>query len=159
MSRLVSFAVLIGILVVIVVLFYQVMAGFLLPLFLAALLGVIFQPLFRWSLEKVGKNRYLAAGITTFLVLLVVLAPAGLVVTMATLQGISVVERVQATDLSGKLKKLRQDFDLDIPDKVDLQQFDAALASWREQQRQGEIPLVSPEQVDLLLQRLDRLDQ
>ena len=37
MSRLVSFAVLIGILVVITVLFYRVMASFMLPLFMAAL--------------------------------------------------------------------------------------------------------------------------
>src|SRR6478672_1283277 len=106
MSRLVSFAVLIGILIVIVVLFYQVMEVFLLPLFLAALLGVVFQPLYRWSLEKFGKNRYVAAGVTTFLVLLVVLAPASLVMTMAALQGITVVERVQATDVAGKAKKL-----------------------------------------------------
>ena len=99
MSRLVSFAVLIGILVVIVVLFYQVMEVFLLPLFMAALLGVVFQPLYRWALEKLWKKRYLAAGVTTFLVLLMVLAPAGLVVTMAALQGITVVERVQTTDV------------------------------------------------------------
>ena len=158
MSRLVSFAVLIGILIVIVVLFYQVMEVFFLPLFLAALLGVVFQPLYRWALAKFWKNRYLAAGITTFLVLLVVLAPASLVITMATLQSISVVERVQATDVGAKLKKVRQDFDLDIPDKVDLQQFEATLKGWREQQRLGQVPQVTVGEVDILLRRLDRLD-
>jgi len=125
MSRLVSFAVLIGILIVIVVLFYQVMAVFLLPLFMAALLGVVFQPLYRWAFDKFWKNRYVAAGVTTFLVLLMVLAPAGLVVTMAALQSISVIERVQATDVAGKATALRKKFDLDIPDQVDLHQFDA----------------------------------
>src|SRR5436190_8587634 len=125
MSRLVSFAVLIGILIVIVVLFYQVMAVFLLPLFMAALLGVVFQPLYRWAFERFWKNRYVAAGVTTFLVLLMVMAPAGLVITTVAVQGVSVFEQVQATDVAGKAKKLRQDFDLDIPDRIDLRQFDA----------------------------------
>lgn len=159
MSRLVSFAVLIGILVVIVVLFYQVMAVFLLPLFMAALLGVVFQPLYRWSFEKFWKQRYLAAGVTTFLVLVVVLAPAGLVVTMAALQSISVFERIHATDVAGKAKLLRQDFDLDIPDQVDLHQFDASLNNWREQQKLGAIPTASSKDVDILLRRLDRLEK
>jgi len=94
MSRMVSFAVLIGILVVITILFYRVMASFMLPLFMAALLGVIFQPLHRWALAKSGGRRYVAAGITSVLVLLSVLAPAALVITMATLQGIGLAERV-----------------------------------------------------------------
>src|SRR5260221_13848923 len=102
MSRLVSFAVLIGILIVIVVLFYQVMEVFLLPLFMAALLGVVFQPLYRWAFDKFWKKRYVAAGVTTFLVLLMVLAPAGLVVAMAALQSITVIERGQGTDVAGK---------------------------------------------------------
>ncbi|MFN0020294.1 MAG: AI-2E family transporter [Pirellulaceae bacterium] len=157
MSRLVSFAVLIGILIVIVVLFYQVMEVFLLPLFMAALIGVVFQPLYRWALEKFWKKRYVAAGVTTFLVLLVVLAPSGLVITMAAYQGISAFERVQATDVAGKAKKLRQDFDLDIPNKVDLHQFEATLKYWRDQQKLGSIPQVTGKDVDLLLRRLGRL--
>ena len=159
MSRLVSFAVLIGILVVIVVLFYQVMAVFLLPLFMAALLGVVFQPLYRWALERFWKNRYAAAGVTTFLVMLVVLAPAGLVITMAAKQSIDVMERVQATDVASKAKKLRQDLDLDIPDKVELHQFEAVLKNWRGQQSLGAIPQVTRQEVDILVERLDRLSK
>ncbi len=159
MSRLVSFAVLIGILVVIVVLFYQVMEVFLLPLFMAALLGVVFQPLYRWALERLWKNRYLAAGVTTFLVLLVVVAPAGLVITMAAKQSIEVMERVQATDVAGKLKKAREDFGLDIPDKVNLHQFEAVLKNWRGQQSLGAIPQVTADQVGILVGRLDRLSE
>jgi predicted PurR-regulated permease PerM len=157
MSRLVSFAVLIGILVVIVVLFYQVMAVFLLPLFMAALLGVVFQPLYRWAFERFWKNRYVAAGVTTILVLLVVMAPAGLVITTAAVQSVAVFEQVQATDVAGKAKKLRQDFDLDIPDRIDLRQFDATLNNWREQQTLGHIPQVSANEVKILLSRLDRM--
>ena len=47
MSRMVSFIVLIVIIVLIGFLFFRVMAPFLLPLFLAALMVVIFHPLHR----------------------------------------------------------------------------------------------------------------
>ena len=50
MARIVSFLVLVAILVVIAAVFIRVMAGFFVPLFLAALLGVIIQPLYRWLL-------------------------------------------------------------------------------------------------------------
>jgi predicted PurR-regulated permease PerM len=157
MSRLVSFAVLIGILIVIVVLFYQVMEVFLLPLFMAALLGVVFQPLYRWAFDRFWKKRYVAAGVTTFLVLLMVMAPAGLVVTMAAVQSVAVFERVQATDVAGKAKTLRQEYDLDIPEKVELHQFDATLKSWRDQQSLGRIPLINSNEVAILEGRLERL--
>ena len=79
--------------------------------------------------------------------------------TMAALQSISVLERIHATDVAGKAKLLRQDFDLDIPDQVDLHQFDATLNNWREQQKLGAIPTVSSKDVDILLLRLGRLEK
>ena len=157
MSRMVSFAVLIGILVVITILFYRVMASFLLPLFMAALLGVIFQPLQRWTLAKCGGQRYVAAGITSLLVLLSVLAPAALVITMATLQGIGLAERVQGTDVQTQLARFRQQFDLEIANEQDLRLMEAGLKHWRTQQRSGEPIEIEPEAVGVLLARLSRL--
>jgi predicted PurR-regulated permease PerM len=154
----VSFAVLIGILVVITVLFYRVMASFLLPLFMAALLGVIFQPLQRWALAKCGGQRYVAAGITSILVLLSVLAPAGLVITMATLQGIGLAEQVQGTDVQSQLEKLRQQFDLEIAGEQDLRLMEAGLKHWRTQQRTGQPIEIDPDAVGVLLERLSRLE-
>jgi predicted PurR-regulated permease PerM len=159
MSRLVSFAVLIGILAVITVLFYRVMASFLLPLFMAALLGVIFQPLHRWALDKCGGRRYLAAGITSALVLLSVLAPAALVITMATLQGIELAERVQGTDVQAQLTNLRKQFDLEIANEQDLRLMEAGLKHWRNKQRTGEPIELEPEAVQVLLERLSRLEE
>ena len=52
MSRLMSFVVLIGVIAVVGFLFYRVMAGFLLPLFGAAVLVVIFHPVYRWMLAN-----------------------------------------------------------------------------------------------------------
>jgi predicted PurR-regulated permease PerM len=59
MARLVSFVALVAILIGIGLLFMQVMWGFMLPLFLAALLGVVFQPLYNWCLTKCHNYRYL----------------------------------------------------------------------------------------------------
>lgn len=159
MSRMVSFAVLIGILVVITILFYRVMASFVLPLFMAALLGVIFQPLHRWAFDKCGGRRYLAAGITSILVLISVLAPAALVITMATLQGIGLAEAVQGTDVRRQLTDLRKQFDLEIADEQDLRLLEAALKHWRDRQRTGQPLAIEPDAVGVLLARLSRLER
>ncbi|MBW3600637.1 MAG: hypothetical protein KY475_25665, partial [Planctomycetes bacterium] len=79
-TRAISFVVLVTIIVIIGILFYRVMANFLLPLFLAALLVVIFRPLHQWLLVKCGGRVRLAAGVTTAAILLIVLLPLGLVV-------------------------------------------------------------------------------
>ncbi|HUE71897.1 MAG TPA: AI-2E family transporter, partial [Pirellulaceae bacterium] len=159
MSRMVSFAVLIGILAVITVLFYRVMASFLLPLFMAALLGVIFQPLQRWVLNKCGGQRYVAAGITSVLVLLSVLTPTALVITMAALQGIELAERVRGTDVQSQLTNLRKQFDLEIANEQDLRLLEAGLKHWRNKQRTGEPIELEHEAVQVLLERLTRLEE
>ena len=70
MARFVSFLVLVAILVIISIIFFQVMAGFFVPLFLAALLGVVVQPLYRWTLFQCRGYRHVAAGVTTTVVAL-----------------------------------------------------------------------------------------
>src|SRR5262245_55678448 len=115
MARFVSFLVLVGILVTTSIIFFQVMAGFFVPLFLAALLGVIVQPLFRWILEQCNGYRYLAAGIATTIVALIVLLPAGLVVTTATLEGLSLIDEFRLADVRLKLDEVRDGFGLNIP--------------------------------------------
>jgi predicted PurR-regulated permease PerM len=70
--------------------FYQFLAPFLLPLFLAAVLAIVCQPLYCRILLIVGpKRRSWAAGVTTALVLAVVLIPAliGTVVAAQQLVG------------------------------------------------------------------------
>jgi predicted PurR-regulated permease PerM len=74
-ARIVSFVVLLVILVVIGGLFVRVMAGFLLPLFLALLLVVMFGPLHRWFLAKCGRYSRVAAMLTTVSILALVLIP------------------------------------------------------------------------------------
>lgn len=82
MSRVVSFIVLVGAIAVIGFLFYRVISGFLLPMFLAALLVVIFQPWHRWFVAKFKGRVRVAAAVTTASAVVVVLGPATLIVLL-----------------------------------------------------------------------------
>jgi predicted PurR-regulated permease PerM len=83
MTRLVSFGVLLGLVAVFGLLSLRVMSGFLLPLLLAAMLVVIFGPLHRWLRERFDMPEWVAAGLTTLFVLLIVLVPLSLLVVRA----------------------------------------------------------------------------
>ena len=140
MARLVSFLVLLLILVLITFLFFRVMASFMLPLFLAALLVVVFHPLYQWTLERCWKQRYVAATLTTIMVLLSVLAPAVLVFTLAGAQGASLATQVRGTNVREKLDELRKQYSLDIPLRRELNSINVALVACREQLNNGSIP-------------------
>jgi len=73
--RVISFIVLLAILLLVAAVFFQVMARFLVPLFLACVLLVVFQPLHAWILKYLPRHPRLAALGTTILILLVVLLP------------------------------------------------------------------------------------
>jgi predicted PurR-regulated permease PerM len=159
MSRMVSFLVLVAILVVIALVFIRVMAGFFVPLFLAALLGVVIQPLYRWALAKCQGYRYVASTFTTGLVLIAVLLPIGLVVTTATLEGLSLIDQLQLGNVRSKLDELRRDFGLQIPREGDIRRIETSLRRWRDQQRNGESIDLKAETVDNLLQRVAEIDK
>lgn len=75
MPRVVSFLVLLAIVLLIGSVFFQVMAQFLLPLFLAAVLVVVFKPLHQWVTLKLPSYPRIAALATTLIILLIVLVP------------------------------------------------------------------------------------
>lgn len=75
MARIVSLVVLVAILLIIGGLFFRVMANFLLPLFLALLLVVMFGPLYRWFRDRCRGHARIAAVLTTGSILLMVLIP------------------------------------------------------------------------------------
>jgi predicted PurR-regulated permease PerM len=153
----VSFIVLVAILLAITALFVRVMWGFLLPLFLAAMLGVVFQPVYAWSLDKCRGYRYVASTLSTLIVLLIVLVPAGLIASLAAMQGLSLVDQFRAADVRGKLEHLRDQFQLNIPGAEDLRRIEASLKRWQLEQREGNSPQYNPQIVDNLLQRVDAL--
>lgn len=115
MTRIVSFVVLVAIILVFAVLFFQVMADFLLPMFLALMLVIVFGPLHGWFKAKCNGHDRIAAGLTTLSILLIVLVPIGLIFTQATIEGFAIydtfvqgVRQSQKSDpavvLAGKLQ-------------------------------------------------------
>lgn len=87
MPRVVSFIVLLAIILLIGSMFFQVMVQFIVPLFLAAVLVVIFKPLHLWVLKKLGHRTKLSAIATTILIVLIVLLPISAVMVRAVSEG------------------------------------------------------------------------
>ena len=75
MNRIVSLAVLLALIVLLGSMFFRVITPFLLPLFLAAVLAVICQPLQNDSLNKNGGRTAWAAGLTTASVTMMLVGP------------------------------------------------------------------------------------
>lgn len=88
-------------------LFYKVMSSFFVPLFLAALLVVIFRPVHVWILGKVGDRPRLASLTTTALIMLVVLLPVIAVISVAASQFTAMVGHADFDDLSNALDRVR----------------------------------------------------
>lgn len=75
MPRVISFIVLLAIVLLVGAVFFQVMAQFMVPLFLACVLLVVFEPPHAWILQRIPRWPRLAALLTTALILLFVLLP------------------------------------------------------------------------------------
>ena len=114
LSRILSVVMLIAGIVVVGVLFFRVMAGFFVPLFLAALLVVIFRPIYQDLLRRFRFRRRLAAGTTTALILLVVLLPIILVISIAASQFTSTVSQVDVDALTRSLDRTRKQVGLSL---------------------------------------------
>lgn len=75
MPRLVSLILMATVIVVLGLTFYQVVAPFLMPLFLAGVLAVLCQPIFARCLGWTGQRTAAAAGLTTLIILGMILIP------------------------------------------------------------------------------------
>lgn len=75
MPRVVSFIVLLAIIMLIGSMFFQVMVQFIVPLFLAAVLVVVFKPFHLWMLERIPDRPRVTAALTTLAIVLAVLLP------------------------------------------------------------------------------------
>ena len=137
MSRMISFLILVIIILGIGFLFYRVMIGFLLPLFLAALLVVMFRPLHHWYLIKCKGRPRIAAGLTTATVMLIVLVPAAILVTLAIVEASSVISTLDDKELGKKVTALREQFRLQMPYKPELHYFQASFQGLRDDAARG----------------------
>ena len=128
MTRVASFAVLLVILVVIGIVFYSVMSAFLLPLFLASFMVVVFRPLHERLMAKMPGRRYIGAAVTTAAVILIVLLPVGGVLTFAGIESVRVVRELKISAKDNPLIKARRAMGLEMPVAGELRSLEKAVA-------------------------------
>jgi len=106
-------------------LFYKVMAGFFVPLFLAVLLVVIFRPLHEWVYRRLGHRPRAAAGFTTSIVLLLVLLPIILILSIAAAEFTSMVSHVKnLDDIEAAMDRGRDQFGISLPYPAQFRRLD-----------------------------------
>ncbi|MCC6511039.1 MAG: AI-2E family transporter [Pirellulaceae bacterium] len=127
MSRLMSLIALIAVIVVIGLLFYKVMVGFFVPVFLAAVLVVVFRPLHLYILKKTGNRPKVAAAATTCLIMLSVLVPFALIGSAAALQGVGLVQDLNEGSVRVALVKLQNHLGLELDYKPQLDRIQTDL--------------------------------
>ncbi len=135
MQRAISLAILVVLVVLLAFLFYQVMIGFLLPLFLAALLAILFQPLHSRMVHLFRGHDRLAAGITTTVILLIVLAPLAFIVLRASHEAIFILNRAGGPHFNEQtldriVNDLNHRFSLDLSSKDLIQTASTKAQDW-----------------------------
>lgn len=135
MQRTISLAILVVLVVLLAILFYQVMIGFLLPVFLAALLAILFQPLQNWAVQLFRGHSRLAAGLTTTVILLIVMAPLAFIVLRAASEAMAIMARPHGPQFDRQtldriIGNLNDRFSLDISPKELVQIAAAKAQDW-----------------------------
>ncbi|QEF99136.1 putative inner membrane protein [Stieleria maiorica] len=114
LARITSVIMLIAGILVVGLLFYKVMVGFFIPLFMAAALVVIFRPVHEWILKKLRGRRRTAAIATTSVILSIVLLPIILLLTVAIGQLTGLVSRTDLDDLKAAFERGRTRLGLEL---------------------------------------------
>ncbi len=147
LARIISVGALVLAIVVIGVLFFRVMASFFVPLFLAALLVVIFRPLYQAILDRVEGRTRVASILTTVSILLLVLFPAGVIASIAAAQGADFFRQMNSGGLYQSLDQIRTRLSLDLPRAEQFRKLDEVIEL-----------LADPESPDLTSDRLDEAE-
>lgn len=137
MSRWLSLALLVAVIIGVAAVFVRVMAGFLIPLFLATLLVVMFRPLHHWMLKKLPRRERLAALLTTVAIALIVLVPLGAIGTLAGMEASSLVVRLNDEDIRQRLTQLRTKLGLTYIYAEEIRYLESSLNSMRVESLQG----------------------
>ena len=133
MNRLVSFGLLLTVIILLSIVFYRVMAGFLVPMFLAALLVVIFEPFHQWFLKKCKSHEPLAAGLTTLSILLTVLVPIGILLALAIGEGQLLFRQYRSPQLAQAVVDVRKNLNLEQPLSEQFRQIESRFDSLHSQ--------------------------
>jgi predicted PurR-regulated permease PerM len=118
-SRTITLVILVVLVLGLAIAFYQVMIGFLLPLFLATLLTILFQPLHERIQRACHHHDRVAAGLTTLAILLIVLAPIGYVLFRAAAEAFALLlqpggPQFDRATLDRLVTEINQHFGLDL---------------------------------------------
>ena len=128
MYRLISTALLLVVILVTGSLFYRVMIGFFIPLFLAALLVVLFHPLHDWFRSKMEKRPKTAAMLTTAAILLIVLLPMITLLGVASIQATRVVKDINLGSIDVAFSRGLKAVGLELPVAEELEEIEKQLA-------------------------------
>jgi len=128
-ARFISFLFLLGVIGLVSIIFYWVMAKFIIPLFLAALLVVIFRPVHSWILDKTGGREKVAAALTTLSILLAVLVPLALLLMMAAAESRDVFNQFSSTKILKDIQTARHKMKLDLPNADQVRDIDERLSA------------------------------
>lgn len=115
MNRVVSFVALIGIVILVSVLVFRVMAGFLLPMFLAIVMVVVFRPMHQWFVERCNGRNRLGSVVTTAVIMLIVLAPLLTTTILAVADAYEFVDEMDADSIEHGVDEFRDKFELNLP--------------------------------------------
>lgn len=129
MTRLLSLVVLVALIAVTGLLFYRVMIGFLLPLFLAAVLVVIFRPVHLWLLSRWPDRTRTSALCTTLLVILTVMLPTALISTLAVKEASDAIAGLDIPGLRQRILRLPTTLNLKLPFADSTRYIESSLAS------------------------------
>lgn len=123
-ARWASFIVLLASILIFGILFYQIIYSFFVPLFLAALLVVIFQPVHRWVEERCKQRRRVAAAVSTAAIFLIVLLPTCLIFIYGIAEGVAALSSFRVGDLPERVVETRAMLGLEMPQEDKLRKVD-----------------------------------
>ena len=123
MSTRFSFYLLLAIIVVTGIVLYRVMAGFLIPLFLAAVLVVMFRPIHRWISDRCRGRDRVAAALTTGAIMVIVIVPLAWIFTLALTEGIHLAAGASLESAREKVNEIREQYNLDLEDGTRLRKI------------------------------------
>ncbi len=110
-SRIVTLCVLLACIALLGGIFYQVIAPFLLPMFLAAILAILCRPYYLRLLPRVWNRSDLAAGLTTAIITLIIVTPLALGTFLGAIQILQLAQSdFQSWNWSQGLDKVWTDF-------------------------------------------------
>jgi predicted PurR-regulated permease PerM len=149
-GRLISLGVVVIVTSVLLVLSYQVVSVFLLPLFLASVAVLLLRPVHVVLVRWCGDRRYMAAGIMTVSVMTAVLIPFVVGFLIAGVEAAQFIQNLDNETFQKQLNTARSEIGLDFPAAAECRFIESSLAQLRTDAARGATAVGNPKAVALL---------